>query len=111
MCFNGEKNVFVSYINRPDKKQPELIVATWEKVNGLQTLATVASPEITAFDTPALAPSKNGCILVFSAEIKEKWQIGYINIFPGKKTGKPHFLPLKGTVNARPAGPNHDLPV
>ncbi len=103
MCINKKGEVFVVYIDRPDNVNPQLIVATRNHEGELDALHTVRSDAVSAFDRPSLAPLRDGCLLVFAAEFKGGWKIGYLSIQAGKTSGSPVYLDLRGTVNIRPA--------
>jgi hypothetical protein len=103
MCINERGKTFVAYVDRPVGEGPQLVVAARQHGGELELLATVASEAMTAFDRPCLAPAGDGCLLVFSAEVKGTWKVGYLAITPGEPAGRPVFLELGGSVNIRPA--------
>jgi len=103
MCVGADGEPLVAYVDRPAEGAPRLIVAAHHHDGELEPVATVAGNAITAFDTPALAAAGEGCLLVFSAEIKGIWKLGYLFVAADKPAGKPVYLDLEGTVNVRPS--------
>ena len=69
LCVNAKGDAYVAYVDRPADAGPRLIVAAHHQGGDLEPVGTVADEGITAFDSPALAPTGDGCLLVFSAEI------------------------------------------
>jgi len=102
MCTSDSGEALVAYVDRPTDAAPRLIVAV-DHHGELEPVFTMADRSLTAFGTPSLVAAKDGCLLVFSAEVKGVWSVGYLSVDHGKAVGKPVYLKLEDAVNVRPA--------
>jgi len=90
-----EKNSLDAQFLSPPDEYRSTVLWFWnngmfnkEGITGdLEELHTLRRDAVSAFDRPSLAPLGDGCLLVFSAEFKDAWKVGYLSVQARKTIG------------------------
>ena len=103
LTVDGSGQVWMAAIRRPIPKRRIHVCRIRD--GRRESVALLAPAGLTGLGAPALAPTKNACLVAFAAEIDDRWRVAYTFIDAATNAEPPKFryLDAGGTANIEPA--------